>query len=48
MPPEKKAELNAKKRENNHRRQAEKRSIGQLHVVKLIMKFKFPKILCDA
>ena len=48
MPPEKKAELNAKKRENYHRRKAEKRSIGQLHVVKLIMKFKGPKILCDA
>ena len=48
MPPEKKAKLNAKKRENYHRRQAEKRSIGQLHVVKLIMKFKCPKILCDA
>ena len=36
LPPEKKAELNAKKRENYHRRQAEKRSAGQLHV-KLIM-----------
>jgi len=38
LPPEKKAELNAKKRENYHRRQAEKRSSGQLHVVKFIMK----------
>ena len=48
LPPEKKAELNAKKRENYHRRQAEKRSAGQLHVVKFIMKFKCPNILYDA
>ena len=32
MPPDKKAELNAKKRENYHRKKAEKRFVGSLHV----------------
>ena len=32
MPPDKKAELNAKKKENYHRRKTEKQSVGSLHV----------------
>ena len=32
MPPDNKAELNAKKKENYHRRKTEKQSVGSLHV----------------
>jgi len=32
MPSDKKAELNAKKRENYHRKKAEKQFVGSLHV----------------
>ena len=34
MPPDKKAELNAKRRENYHRRKAEKQAAGSFHVAK--------------
>jgi len=34
MPPDKKAELNVKKRENYHRKKAEKQSVGSLHVAR--------------
>ena len=34
MPPDKKAELNAKKRENYHRKKANKQSVGSLHVAR--------------
>ena len=34
MPPDKKATLNAKKRENYHRKKAEKQSVGSLHVAR--------------
>ena len=34
MPPDKKAELNAKRRENYHRRKAEKQAEGSFHVAK--------------
>ena len=48
MPPKKKAELNAKKRQDYHRKQAEKRSVGLSHVDRCILKFTCHKILCDA
>ena len=34
MPPDKKAKLNAKKKENYDRKKAEKQSVGSLHVAR--------------